>query len=93
MWNAGEGISDVFSDVETFLGYCRFSDCRHDKEPGCAISQAIGNGELAAERWDSYMKLKRETLYVEDKAAAMRDRNARFKEISQWVKNRDKETW
>jgi ribosome biogenesis GTPase len=51
MWDAEEGVSETFSDVEALLGTCRFFDCHHKTEPGCAILAAIGNGELSAERW------------------------------------------
>ena len=52
MWEATEGLSDAFADVEQFLGKCRFSDCKHGTEPGCAIRSAISAGELELSRWD-----------------------------------------
>ncbi len=66
MWEVSEGISDAFSDVERFIGKCRFSDCRHLYEPGCAIWQAIAFGELDAERWASYQKLNEEAVSSEE---------------------------
>ena len=50
MWDVSEGLSDAFADVERFMGKCRFSDCRHQREPGCAIKAAIAAGELDADR-------------------------------------------
>ena len=47
MWEASSGLSDAFADVERFLGKCRFSDCRHDREPGCAIKAAASRTYFA----------------------------------------------
>ncbi|NLW00812.1 MAG: ribosome small subunit-dependent GTPase A [Clostridiales bacterium] len=55
-----EGLNEAFEDVERYFANCRFSDCRHDTEPGCAVKMAIESGELSLERWESYLKLKRE---------------------------------
>jgi len=86
-------VSDVFADIEELLGTCKFSDCRHESEPGCAIKAAIENGDFTQERWESYQKLQREALYAEDKLAAMRDRAAKSVELAAWWRNRDKEIW
>ena len=93
MWDASSGLSDVFSDIEPLLGTCRFSDCRHQTEPGCSICAAIERGEITQERLDSYNKLKREVKYTEDKAAAIREKSAWHKELSAWSKNKKKEIW
>jgi len=98
MWENTEGallssVSDVFSDVEEHLGACKFSDCRHESEPGCAIKAAIKNGVFTQERWESYQKLQREALYAEDKHAAMRDRSAKSVELASWWRNRNKDIW
>lgn len=61
MWDAGEGLSGAFPDVEEYLGRCRFSDCRHESEPGCAIRAAIESSELSRERWESYLQLSQES--------------------------------
>ena len=60
MWDVSEGLDDAFADVEQYLGKCRFSDCRHEREPGCAVRAAIAAGALDAARWESYRKLKAE---------------------------------
>jgi len=57
------GLGETFSDVVSYLGRCKFSDCRHQTEPGCAIRAAIEIGELPKERWESYLKLKREQTF------------------------------
>jgi len=98
MWENTEGalvssVSDVFSDVEEYLGTCKFSDCRHESEPGCAIKKAIEDGVFTQERWESYQKLQREALYAENKHAAMRERSAKSVELETWWRNRKKEIW
>ena len=61
LWDADAGLSDTFSDIENLIGQCRFSDCRHDTEPGCAVKAALAEGTLDAVRWDAYMRLKIES--------------------------------
>ncbi len=75
MWNVSEGLSESFSDVEQYLGQCRFSDCKHQSEPGCAIKTAMKNGALTKERWDSYQSLTKETAFVDNKAAYLRKKD------------------
>ncbi len=79
MWDVTIGLRQSFSDLEALFGNCRFSDCRHEKEPGCAVRAAIENGELSIERWESYGKLKKEAKYSEDKNAYLRKRTAELK--------------
>jgi len=80
MWDAGEGLSRAFADVEDLLERgCRFSDCRHTSEPGCAVTEAIADGDLARARWDSYLKLQREAEYAEDRVAHARERRRAWK--------------
>ena len=82
MWDATDGLHSVFGDVEQFLGRCRFSDCRHLTEPGCAIREAIENGELSPERWENYSKLKREAKYCDNKAAYLERKRKKFLDIA-----------
>lgn len=60
MWEAGQGLAEAFADVQQFLGQCRFSDCQHQSEPGCAIKAALASGELPLARWQSYVALREE---------------------------------
>jgi len=99
MWESGEGlqnaVSDIFTEIEDLLGTCKFSDCRHESEPGCAINNAIQNGIISRERWENYLKLRREALFAEDKIKAIRERSAKHQEIAMWsrqMKNK-KEIW
>jgi len=68
--------------VEAFLGKCRFSDCKHQSEPGCAIKAAIAEGKLSQERWESYNNLKSEAKYSDDKEAFLRQKQQRNKNIA-----------
>ena len=69
MWEADMGISDAFADVEALFPQCRFSDCRHDTEPGCAVKAALASGELSSERWLAYRRLKAEMAQEETACA------------------------
>ena len=90
MWDAEDGVSETFADVEALLGSCRFSDCRHQTEPGCAILSAIDSGELSADRWASYNNLKHEALYAVDRTAALQEKWARNKSIAKWSRQMKK---
>ena len=90
MWDVSEGLGEAFTDVEQFLGKCRFSDCRHETEPGCAIRAAIERGELDMQRWESYRKLKAEAV---DKEELLRRKNEWSKGVAKFSKQRKKEIW
>ncbi len=84
MWDVSTGLSEAFSDVEGFLGKCKFSDCKHNGEPGCAINTAIADGLLTPERWTSYLQIKQEARFVNDRAGFKSDKSRRNKAIAQW---------
>jgi ribosome biogenesis GTPase len=66
LWDVGAGALDAtFSDVEGLAADCRFGDCTHQHEPGCAVLAAVESGELPADRLHSWRKLQRELLAVE----------------------------
>ena len=65
MWEADEGLALAFADIEDLSADCRFSDCNHDTEPGCAVTEAIEGGSLSADRLGSWRKLRREAEWVE----------------------------
>ncbi len=83
MWDASEGLSAAFTDVEAFLGHCRFSDCTHTHEPGCAVRAAIESGKLSAERWASYRKLTLESD-ASVRAAQLIEKQKKMKAISKF---------
>ena len=78
MANMDEGIDDTFSEIIELESRCRFSNCRHDTEPGCAIKAAIASGELSGERYELYKNL----------GAENRRNYAMKKQISKWRKQR-----
>ena len=61
----GDGLADTFDELEAIASECRFSDCRHEGEPGCAIRAAIAEGRLAPDRLAAYRKLEREAHRAE----------------------------
>jgi len=61
--DADEGLSATFEDVDEIAGSCRFSDCHHGNEPGCAVRGALESGELDHGRWKSFVKLQKELRY------------------------------
>jgi ribosome biogenesis GTPase len=63
--SASEGLGDSFADIGELAARCRFADCSHTNEPGCAIRKAIERGELDAEHYRSYLKLKAESEFNE----------------------------
>jgi ribosome biogenesis GTPase len=63
VWGADEGVSASFEDVEALIEQCRFHDCRHKNEPGCAVRGAIEAGELDEARFQGYQKLQRELAF------------------------------
>jgi ribosome biogenesis GTPase len=67
MWEGGEGLAQTFQDIEDLARQCRFRDCRHESEPGCAVRAALESGALEAERFQSYRKLQREIRHQEAK--------------------------
>ena len=91
MWDISEGLGEAFADVERYIGQCRFRDCRHESEPGCAVRKAIEDGELDPERFESYKKLKAEASFNSSKSDMLRQKEEKFKAIGKTVKKMEKE--
>jgi len=88
MWDVSTGLGSAFSDVEEILARpCRFSDCKHETEPGCAIKKALECGELSPERLESYRRLRREARWSEDPTGALQEKWARNKTIARWSRS------
>jgi ribosome biogenesis GTPase len=94
LWEAEAGVSATFEDVEGLAAQCRFSDCSHRGEPGCAVRAAIAAGELPAERLAAYEKLQAELAYEhrrEDPRAALENKKlwiSRHKAARAWMKQK-----
>ena len=86
MWDNDTGIEKTFADIETLASLCKFRNCTHTGEPGCAIQKALETGELEADRWQAYQKLKAENDYIEDKESYMAAKGKQEKEISKLIK-------
>lgn len=71
LWDVSEGLGAAFSDIDMLSMDCRFKDCKHEGEPGCAVQNAIKSGVLSKDRWNSYLKLKKEAEF----AAAKENKN------------------
>lgn len=86
MWNAQEGIDRTFADIEVLAEQCRFRDCTHTSEPGCAVQRALESGLISEERFMAYKKLKTENAYIEDTANYLTAKKKKFREIARYNK-------
>lgn len=76
-WEGSQGLESAFKDIEDLSEKCRFRDCTHNMEPGCAVKLALETGELSEDRWISYLKLKKEVKFIEKKYASQRIKDKR----------------
>ncbi len=79
LWDNDDEPSETFAEIEALAGGCRFRDCQHDSEPGCAVKAAVEAGSLPADRYDSYLKLHHEQIAMEK----LRDERALLEEKRQ----------
>ena len=82
MWDSGDGIDTAFADIEELSHACKYADCTHTAEPGCAVLLAIEDGTLDPARLESYRKLKTENDYAADSSRYLEAKRAKFKEIA-----------
>jgi ribosome biogenesis GTPase / thiamine phosphate phosphatase len=80
LWDAGSGVGQVFAEIEELAGNCRFHDCAHENEPGCAVLAAVASGGLPERRLTSYRKLLRENRWI----VAKTDARARAELRREW---------
>jgi ribosome biogenesis GTPase len=80
LWDAGDGLEQTFDDVELLALECRFSDCAHNTEPGCAVRAAVAAGTLDPGRLEGFRKLQRELRHIETR----HDSRARSEERKRW---------
>jgi len=81
------GLADVFPDIDAAAARCRFGDCRHESEPGCAVLAALASGELDAERLRRWRKLVRENARNSETLADRRARDRKFGKFARQVMN------
>jgi ribosome biogenesis GTPase / thiamine phosphate phosphatase len=77
LWLAADGLEEAFEDVVELEAQCKFGDCRHEGEPGCAVQEALADGRLDPERWRSYRELQQEVAGLEERLARRERSRAR----------------
>jgi ribosome biogenesis GTPase len=92
LWEAGDGLAAAFDDVEAAAARCRFSDCAHETEPGCAVRAAVADGSLDPERLASWRKLEGELRHLALKQDARLRAEAR-KEYRRFARSQRKASW
>lgn len=70
LWQSEDGLDRAFADIAELAGRCRFRDCRHDREPGCAVAAAVEAGELSPRRVTAHARLEREVAWLRDRYGA-----------------------
>ncbi|MBE9159083.1 ribosome small subunit-dependent GTPase A [Nodosilinea sp. LEGE 06152] len=92
LWTTSEGLEATFADIEALAADCRFRDCRHQGEPGCAVEEAIAAGNLDGDRLHSYHKLQREQQWLDQRhdARAALNSKRRWKTIHKAMRDRPK---
>lgn len=86
--DAAEGIAEVFADIVALAGRCRFADCAHESEPGCAVRDAISSGALEPERLERFRKLQREEAWNSEAIHERRARERRFGKMVRATKDK-----
>ncbi|GAB6284750.1 MAG: ribosome small subunit-dependent GTPase A [Methanoregula sp.] len=89
---ASAGIADTFPDILELATGCRFSDCRHEQEPGCVVQEAVKSGALSSSRLENYHRLVRELAFEQEKSeiGLVRSERKRWKGITKLAKEINK---
>jgi ribosome biogenesis GTPase len=89
LWETGGGVDRAFADVVELAGHCRFRDCRHAGEPGCAVAAAVEAGELSARRVAGHARLDREAAWLRDRydARLRAEQRRRWRELARAVRS------
>lgn len=82
LWDNNESLDSGFKDIESLALACKFNDCQHNNEPGCAVQDALASGNLLEDRYASYLKLQKELAFLDRKM----DRAAQVEERKKWKK-------
>jgi ribosome biogenesis GTPase len=96
LWNATEGLTQTFADVDELAAKCRFTDCQHESEPGCAVQAALASGILDVNRLESWRKLQREQEFlsrkVDPESSATQKKRIKIimRQVKENYRNRDK---
>jgi len=84
-FGVGDSIEDTFDDIRQYAGQCRFNDCRHVSETGCAVLEAVNNKLIDAGRYQNYLKLQKESAYYEMSHTEKRRRERKFGKLTKSV--------
>jgi ribosome biogenesis GTPase len=92
LWADEEAVTDVFQEIEALAAACRFRDCQHEQEPGCAVRRALEDGTLDPARYDNYLGLKRELRFLASRQdqRARQEQREQSKRIAKWTRQREK---
>lgn len=84
LWESDQGFQNTFQDIEDLTKQCRFRDCQHEGQPGCAIQSALDEGVIDPKRYSNYQKLQRELYFLESKQDQRmhRENKRKWKNIS-----------
>jgi ribosome biogenesis GTPase len=93
LWEAGDGLDAAFADVEELATGCRFSDCTHTREPGCAVLAAVDRGGLPLDRLRNYRQLQRELVHHAIRAGDRSTAAARRQEYRRFSRSLRKDAW
>lgn len=89
LWETNDSLDSGFKDVEALANICKFNDCQHNNEPGCAVQEALADGTLPEDRYANYVKLQKEIAFLErktDRFAQAENRN-KWKKITKSLRN------
>jgi ribosome biogenesis GTPase len=92
LWAGEDSIQSTFTEIEILAEHCRFRDCQHQQEPGCAVRSALEAGTLDESRLENYQKLQREVGYLarkQDQQALLQEK-ARWKQLTKLQRSRDR---
>ncbi|MDD3013666.1 MAG: ribosome small subunit-dependent GTPase A [Candidatus Gastranaerophilales bacterium] len=89
LWDVDDGLNQYFDDIENLAENCRYSNCKHDSEPGCAVKAAISKGLLDKNRYESYVKMKNELTFLSKKQnqKASQIEKEKWKNIHKQIRN------
>lgn len=92
LWDAEDSLKETFEDLEILARDCRFRDCQHQSEPGCAVQEAIADGVLSIKRLESYRKLQKEQVYLRQRQDPQAQHNTkkRWKAITKSLRKNPK---
>jgi len=90
LWDSSEGISLAFAEVEELFAQCKFNDCNHQSEPGCAVLAALEEGSLSEAQWKNYQAQNKENNFVNNHSEYLRQKNAFHKKIAMYNKERQR---